>query len=144
MRVTFACQSIKDWRRHVSYSVVFRFGSILRKSQSRFDLLRARCGHEHLTIRSAAECKDRLAKSSRVIGYAIGRFGNVEDDTTQERVTEEHISKARKSDLDVTEAFRIVLNLAKRNIIRGHARKGERARQTAACGIVEEFVIRLR
>jgi hypothetical protein len=67
----------------VSYSVVFRFGSILRKSQSRRDLLRARCGHEDLTIRSAAEREDRLAKSSRVIGYAIGRFGNVEDDRTQ-------------------------------------------------------------
>jgi hypothetical protein len=36
-----------------------------------------RCGHEHLTIRSAAECKDRLAKSSRVFGYTIGRFDEV-------------------------------------------------------------------
>jgi hypothetical protein len=127
----------------VSYSVVFRFGSIPRKDQSHFDLRRARCGHEHLTIRSAAECKDRFAKSSRVISNIIGRFGNVEDDTNQERVTEAHISKARKSDLDVAEAFRIVLNLAKR----GRATKAmtrEHAREVAACNIVEQFDVRLR
>jgi hypothetical protein len=128
----------------VSYSVVFRFGSILRKSPSRFYLLRARCGHEHLTIRCAAECRDRLAKSSRVIGYIIGRFGHVEDDTAHEKVAEEHIRKARTSDLDVAEAFRIVLNLAKRSIRATKAITGERAREVAAYSIVEKFVVRLR
>jgi hypothetical protein len=123
---------------------VFRFGSILRKSQSRFYLLRARCGHEHLTIRSAAECRDRLAKSSRVIGYIIGRFGQVEDDTAHEKVTEERIRKARTSDLDVAEAFRIVLNLAKRSISATKAITGKRAREVAAYSIVEQFVVRLR
>jgi hypothetical protein len=48
---------------------------VIRKDGSSFSLLRLRCGHEHLTIRSAAECKDRIAKSSRVIGYLTGRFG---------------------------------------------------------------------
>jgi geranylgeranyl pyrophosphate synthase len=128
----------------VSYSVVFRFGSILRKDQSRFNVLRARCGHEHLTIRSAAECKDRLARSLRAIGYIVGRFGQVEDDTVHEKVTEENISKARISDLDVAEAFSIVLNLAKRSIRGAKAMTRERAREVAAYRIVEQFVVRLR
>jgi hypothetical protein len=142
--VIVACQFSEDWRRHVSYSVVFRFGYILSKDQSRFYLLRARCGHEHLTIRSAAECKDRLAKSSRVIGYIIGRFGQVEDDTAHEKVTEANISKARTSDLDVAEAFRIVLHLAKQSIRATKAMTREHARQAAAYNIVEQFVVRLR
>jgi hypothetical protein len=62
---------------------------------------------------------------------------------THRVVTDEEIRKARATELDIAEAFRIVLNLAKRNIIRGHALTGERVRQTAACSIVEEFVIRL-
>ena len=61
----------------------------MRKDGSLFYLLRMRCGHEHLTIRSAAEWKDRLAKSSKVIGYTIGRFGKVEEITTH-RVTAAH------------------------------------------------------
>jgi hypothetical protein len=128
------------------YSVEFRYPRdyLLRKNGSPFVLLRLRCGHEHLTMRSAAECKDRLAKSSRIIGYAIGRFGKVVEITTHRVVTDEEIHKARATDLNEAEAFRIVLNLAKRNIIKGHAVIGERARQTAACGIVEEFVIRLQ
>jgi hypothetical protein len=128
----------------MSYSVAFRFGSILRKDPSGFYLLRARCGHEHLTIRSAAECKDRLAKSSRAIGYIIGRFGQVEDDTAHEKVTEENIRKARTADLDEAEAFRIVLNLAKRNLRTTKAMTRESARQVAAYNIVEQFVVRLR
>jgi hypothetical protein len=128
----------------VSYSVVFRFGPILRKDQSRFYLLRVQCGHEHLTIRSAAECKDRLAKSYRVIGYIIGRFGQLEDDKAQEKVTEENIRKARTSDLDVAEAFRIVLHLAKRSIRATKAITRERAKEVAAYNIVEQFVVRLR
>jgi hypothetical protein len=128
----------------VSYSVVFRFGSILREDRSHFYLLGARCGHEHLTIRSAAECKDRLAKSFRVVGQILGRFGQVEDDTAHEKVTEENIKKARISDLDVAEAFRIVLNLAKRSITGARAMTRERAREVAACYIVEQFVGRLR
>jgi hypothetical protein len=130
----------------VIYSVEFRYPRdyVLREDGSVFHLLRMRCGHEHLTIRSAAECKDRLAKSSRVIGYAIGRFGKVAEVTTHRVVTDEEIRKARATELDIAEAFRIVLDLAKRNITRGHALTGERARQTAACGIVENFVIRLR
>jgi hypothetical protein len=128
----------------MSYSVVFRFGSIPRKDQSCFYLLRGRCGHEHLTIKSAAECKDRLAKSFRVIGYIIGRFGEVVDDTTRAKVTEDNISKARISDLDVTEAFRIVLNLARGSIRATKAMTKESARQVAAYKIVEQFVARLR
>jgi hypothetical protein len=128
----------------VSYSVVFRFGSILRKDHSRFYLLGARCGHEHLTIRSAAECKDRLAKSFKVIGRILGRFGQVEDDTAHEKVTEESIKKARISDLHVAEAFRIVLDLAKRSIRGARAMTRERAREVAAYNIVEQFVVRLR
>ena len=128
----------------MSYSVVFRYGSVLRRDQSRFDLLRARCGHEHLTIRSAAECKDRLAKSSRVLGYIIGRFGRVEDDTTQEQVTDADISKARTSDFDIAEAFRVVLDLAKQRIRTTRAMTREHTRQIAAYKIVEQFVVRLR
>ena len=63
--------------------------------------------------------------------------------TTHRVVTDEEIRKARATELDIAEAFGIVLNLAKRNIIREHA-TGERARQTAACGIVEMFVVRLQ
>jgi hypothetical protein len=137
----------KDWRVvSVVYSVELRYPRdyVLRKDGSLFCLLRMRCGHEHLTIRSAAECKDRLAKNSKVIGYAIGRFGKVAEIATHRAVTDEEIRKARDTELDIAEAFRIVLNLAKRNIIKSHALTGERARQSAACGIVEEFVIRLR
>ena len=130
----------------MAYSVEFRYPRdyVLREDGSLFCLLRMRCGHEHLTIRSAAECKDRLAKSSRVIGCIIGRFGQVEDDTAHEKVTEANISKARTSDLDVAEAFRIVLNLAKRSIRATKAITRERAREVAAYNIVEQFVVRLR
>jgi hypothetical protein len=128
----------------VPYSVVFRFGSMPRDNVSRFYLLRARCGHEHLTIKSAAECKDRLATSSRLLGYMIGRFGEVEDDTTHEKVADTDINEARKSDLDVAEAFRIVLNLAKQKIRQAKTGTVERARQVAAYNIVEKFVVRLR
>ena len=93
---------------------------VLRTDGSPFCLLRMRCGHEHLTIRSAAECKDRLAKRSRVIGCAIGRFGKVAEITTHRVVTDEEIRKARATELDIAEAFRIVLNLAKRSTIKGH------------------------
>jgi hypothetical protein len=130
----------------VAYFVEFRYPSdyVLRKDGSLFCLLRLRCGHEHLTIRSAAKCKDRLAKSSRVIGYAIGRFGKVADITTHKVVTDEEIRKARDIELDEAEAFRIVLNLAKQNIMKDHTLTGDRARQIAACGMVEQFVVRLR
>jgi hypothetical protein len=130
----------------VAYSVEFRFPQdyVLCKDGSLFCLLRMRCGHQHLTIRSAAECKDRLASRPIGIGHVIGRFGKVAEITTHSVVTDAEIRKARATELDIVEAFRIVLNLAKRNIIKGHALTGERARQTAACGIVEEFVIRLR
>jgi hypothetical protein len=130
----------------VVYSVEFRYprNYILRKDGSLFCLLRLRCGHQHLTIRSAAECKDRLASRPIGIGHIIGRFGKVAEITTHRVVTDVEIRKARVTDLDIVEAFRIVLNLAKGNIIKGHALTGERARQTAACGIVEEFVIRLK
>jgi hypothetical protein len=136
----------RDWRIAVAYSVEFRYPRdyVLRKDGSLFCLLRMRCGHEHLTIRSAAECKDRLASRPIGIGHIIGRFGKVEEITTHRVVTDEEIGKARATELDIAEAFRIVLNLAKRNIIKGHALTGERARQTAAYRIVEEFVIRLR
>jgi hypothetical protein len=128
------------------YSVEFRYPNdyILRKDGSLFCLLRLRCGHEHLTIRRAAECKDRLTRSSNVIGYAIGRFGKVAEIATHKVVTDEEIRKARATELDEVEAFRIVLNLAKRNIIKGHALTQESSRQIAACGIVEQFVVRLR
>ena len=54
----------------MAYSAVFRYPGnyVLRKDGSLFCLLRWRCGYEHLTVRSAAECKERLAKSSRFIG----------------------------------------------------------------------------
>jgi hypothetical protein len=128
------------------YSVEFRYPKdyVLRKDGTLFCLLRMRCGHQHLTIRSAAECKDRLAKSSRAVGYAIGRFGKVAEITTHRVVTNEEIREARATELDIAEAFKIVLDLAKRNLTRGHALTGERTRQTAACSIVEKFVIRLR
>jgi benzoyl-CoA reductase/2-hydroxyglutaryl-CoA dehydratase subunit BcrC/BadD/HgdB len=103
-----------------------------------------RCGHEHLTIRSAADCKDRLAKSSRAIGYAIGRFGKVAETTTHRVVTDEEIRKARASELKEAEAFRIVLNLAKRGIRATKAMNREHAREVAAFNIVEQFVVRLR
>jgi hypothetical protein len=130
----------------VIYSVEFRYPAnyILRKNGSLFSLLRMRCGHEHLTIRSAAECKDRLAKSSRFIGYTIGRFGNVQETTTRRVVTHEEIRKARDTELDMAEAFRMVLSLAKRSIIKGRVLTGERAKQIAACDIVERFVVRLQ
>lgn len=63
---------------------------------------------------------------------------------THRVVTNDEIRNARATELGIAESFRIVLNLAKRNIIRGHALTAERARKTAARGIVEEFVIRLR
>jgi hypothetical protein len=130
----------------VAYSVLFRYprNYVLRKDGFLFCLLRLRCGHEHLTIRSAAECKDRLAKSSRFIGYTIGRFGKVEEITTHRVVTDAEIRNARATELDIAEAFRVVLALARQNIIKGREMTGERATQTAACGIVEMFVVRLR
>jgi hypothetical protein len=130
----------------MAYSVVFRYpeNPVLSKDGSLFWLLRLRCGHEHLTIRSAAECKDRLAKNSRFIAYTIGRFGKVEEIATHRVVTDEEIRKARATELDIAEAFRIVLNLAKRNITTGQKPSGERAKQVAASNIVEQFVVRLR
>ena len=130
----------------MAYSVVFRYpeNPVLSKDGSLFWLLRLRCGHEHLTIRSAAECKDRLAKNSRFIGYTIGRFGKVEEITTHRVVTDAEIRNARATELDIAEAFRIVLNLAKQNIMKDHTLTGDRARQIAACGMVEQFVVRLR
>jgi hypothetical protein len=130
----------------MAYSVVFRYpeNPVLSKDGSLFWLLRLRCAHEHLTIRSAAECKDRLAKNSRFIGYTIGRFGKVEEIATHRVVTDEEIRKARATELDIAEAFRIVLNLAKRKITTGQKPSGERAKQVAACNIVEQFVVRLR
>ena len=88
-------------------------------------------------------CKDRLASHPKGIGYLIGRFGSVEEITTRRVVTEAEIREARRTELDVTEAFRIVLALAKRNIVKGPGMTGERARQTAAYAIVERFVSRL-
>lgn len=127
------------------YSVVFRYPTnYLRKDGSLFCLLRMRCGHVHLTIRSAAECKDRLASGRKGIGYLIGRFGGVEEITTHRLVTEVEIREARGTELDIAEAFRIVLNLAKRNIVKDRGMTRERARQTAACAIVEQFVRGLR
>jgi hypothetical protein len=130
----------------VVYSVEFRYprNYILRKDGSLFCLLRLRCGHQHLTIRSAAECKDRLAKSSRVLGHAIGRFGKVAEITTHRVVTDAEIPWARATELDLTEAFRMVLALAKEHIKAAKPKTGERARQTAACDIFEQFVVRLR
>jgi hypothetical protein len=130
----------------MAYSAVFRYPGnyLLRKNGSRFSLLRLRCGHEHLTIRSAAECKDRLAKSSRFIRYTIGRFGKVEEITTHRVVTDAEIRNARATELDIAQAFRIVMALARQNIIKGREVTVERARQIAACEIVEKFVVRLR
>jgi hypothetical protein len=130
----------------VTYQVQFRYPGnyVLRKDGSLFCLLRLRCGHQHLTIRSAAECKDRLVNSSRFIGYTIGRFGNVEEITTHRVVTDTEIRNARATELDIAEAFTIVLALARQNLIKGRSMTGERARQTAACDIVEKFVVRLR
>ena len=116
---------------------------ILRKDGTLFSVVRLRCGHQHLTLKSAAECKDRLASRARGIGYLIGRFGSVEEITTRRVVTEAEIREARRTELDVAEAFRIVLALAKGNIVKGPGMSGERARQTAACAIVEQFVSRL-
>jgi hypothetical protein len=129
----------------VAYSVEFRYPrDCVRKDGSRFYLLKMRCGHEHLTIRSAADCRDRLAKSSRAIGYAIGRFGKVAEITTHKVVTDEEIRKARATELYEAEAFRIVLNLAKRGIRATKAMTRDHAREVAACNIVEQFVARLR
>jgi hypothetical protein len=128
------------------YSVEFRYPQdyVVRKDGSLFCLFRMRCGHQHLTIRSAAKCKDGLARRPIGMGYFIGRFGKVAEITTRRLLTDEEIRKAGAMELDEAEAFRMVLALAKRNIIKGHALAGERARQIAACGIVEEFVVRLR
>jgi hypothetical protein len=54
----------------VAYFVEFRYPSdyVLRKDGSLFCLLRLRCGHEHLTIRSAAKCK---IDSQRVPGLSV-------------------------------------------------------------------------
>jgi hypothetical protein len=99
----------------VAYSVEVRYPrDYVRKDGSLFCLLKLRCGHEHLTIKSAAACKERLAKSSRAIGYAIGRFGKVAEIATHRVVTDEEIRRARATELNEAEAFRIVLNLAKR------------------------------
>jgi hypothetical protein len=129
----------------VVYSVVLRYPKdyILRKDGTLFNVVRLRCGHQHLTIKSAAECKDRLASRPKGIGYLIGRFGSVEEITTLRVVSEAEILEARRTELDVAEAFRIVVALAKRNIAKGSGMTGERARQTAACAIVEQFVSRL-
>ena len=128
------------------YSVVFRYPAdyILRKDGSLFCLLRMRCGHQHLTIRSAAECKDRLASGPKGTRYIIGRFGRVEDIATHRVVTDAEIRKARATELDIVEAFKTVLALAKEQIRAAKTKPGDRARQTAACGIVEKFVVRLR
>ena len=127
------------------YSVVLRYPKdyILRKDGTLFNVVRLRCGHQHLTIKSAAECKGRLASGPKGIGYLIGRFGSVEEITTRRVVTEAEIRDARRTELDVAEAFKIVLALAKRSIVRGPGMTRERARQTSACAIVERFVSRL-
>jgi hypothetical protein len=136
----------RDWRVVVVYSVVFRYPTdyILRKDGSLFGLLRMRCGHQHLTIRSAAECKDRLARGPKGIRYIIGRFGRVEDTATHRVLTDAEIRKARATELDIVEAFKTVLALARERITSAKTKTGERARQTAACDIVEKFVVRLR
>lgn len=59
-------------------------------------------------------------------------------------VNDEEIRLARATELDIAEAFGIVLNLAKRNLGKDKAMAGERAKQVAAYAIVEAFVIRLR
>jgi hypothetical protein len=128
------------------YSVVYKYPTdyIWRKDGSLFCLLRMRCGHQHLTIRSAAECKDRLASGPKLIGCIIGRFGKVEEITTHRGVTDAEIHKARATELDMVEAFRIVLALAKEHTKAAKTKAGERARQAAACDIVEKFVVMLR
>jgi hypothetical protein len=130
----------------VVYSVVLKYPKdyLLWKDGTLFSLVRLRCGHQHLTIRSAAECKDRLAIRPKGMGYLIGRFGRVEEITTRRVVTEAEIRVARETELDLAEAFRIVLALAKRNIVKGREMTGDRARQTEACALVEQFVSRLR
>jgi hypothetical protein len=128
------------------YSVVFRYPKdyVVRRDGSPLSLLRLRCGHHHLTIRSAAECKERLAHRPIGIGHIIGRFGKVEEIATHRVVTDAEIAKARATELDMAEAFRIVLNLAKENIKAAKTNTKERARGNAACDIVEKFVVRLR
>ena len=125
------------------YSVLIRYPKqyLRRKDGSLFSILRLRCGHHHLTIRSAAECKDRLASGPKGLAYFVGRFGLVEEITTHRAITEAEIREARRTELDIVEAFRIVLTLAKRSIGKDKAMAGELARQAAACSIVEEFVI---
>jgi hypothetical protein len=59
-------------------------------------------------------------------------------------VTDAEILKARATELDYVEAFRIVLALAKEHTKAAKTKTGERARQTAACDIVEKFVVMLR
>jgi hypothetical protein len=110
----------------VVYSVEFRYprNYIPRKDGSLFCLLRLRCGHQHLTLRSPAECQDRLASRPIGIGHIIGRFGNVAEITTHRVVNDEEIRKPGVTELDIAEAFRIVLNLAKRSIIKGLAAPG--------------------
>ena len=127
------------------YSVVLKYPKdyILRKNGTLFSVVRLRCGHQHLTLRSAAECKERLASRPKGLGYLIGRFGSGEEITTCRVLTEAEIREARRTELDVAEAFRIVLALAKRNIVNGSGMTLDRARQTAACAIVEQFVSRL-
>jgi hypothetical protein len=58
----------------VVYSVEFRYPKdyVLRRDGSLFCLLRMRCGHQQLTIRSAAECKNRPASRPRGIGHRHG------------------------------------------------------------------------
>ena len=54
--------------------------------------------------------------------------------TTHRVVTGEEIRKARATELDEAEAFRIVLNLAKEHIKAAKTKTVKRARQAAACG----------
>jgi hypothetical protein len=130
----------------VVYSVELSYPQdyVVHKDGSSFCLFRLRCGHEHLTIRSAAECKDRLASLPKGIRYLTGRFGKVAEMMTHRVVTDEEIRKARATELDIAEAFRIVLNLTKEHIKAAKTKIGERARQIAACAIVERFAGRLR
>jgi hypothetical protein len=116
----------------------------VRKDGSPLYLLRMRCGHHHLTIRSAAECKEKLARRPIGIGHIIGLFGRVEEIATHRVVTDAEIAKARATELDIAEAFRIVLNQAKEQIKAEKTKTTEHARGTAACDIVEKFVARLR
>jgi hypothetical protein len=68
----------------------------------------------------------------------------VEEITTHRVVTDAEIGKARATELDIAEAFKIVLNLAKENIKAAKTKTTERAKQTAACDLVEKFVVMLR